>query len=53
MARGKEQITKKFSSRAFIYDDGLVLGIAYFLSLLRQNLQYKTLQWSTSTAAYI
>ena len=53
MVRGKEQITKKFSHKAFIYDDGLVLGIAYFLSLLRQNLQYKTLQWSNATSSYI
>jgi hypothetical protein len=52
MARGKEQINKKFSHKAFIYDDGLVMGVAYFLCLLRQNIHYKTLHWPQSTANY-
>ena len=41
------------SSRAFIYDDGLVLGIAYILCILKQNLQYKTLHWDSATAAFM
>lgn len=41
------------SSQSFIYDDGFVLGVAYLLCLLRQNLHYKTLHWDISTAVYI
>lgn len=41
------------SSQSFIYDDGFVLGVAYLLCLLRQNLHYKTLHWDISTAFYI
>ena len=52
MTRGKEQISRKLPAKAFIYDDGLVLGIAYFISLLKQKLHYKTLHWDTSTMAY-
>ena len=52
VVRGKEQITKKFSNKAFLYDDGFVLGVAYFLCLLRQNVQYKTLQWPSATQLY-
>ena len=35
--RGKDQITKKITTKAFIYDDGFVLGVAYFLTLLKQH----------------
>lgn len=52
MTRGKEQINRKLSAKAFLYDDGLVLGIAYLLSLLKQKLQYKTLHWDLATMAY-
>ena len=52
MTRGKEQINRKLNSKAFLYDDGLVLGIAYLLSLLKQNLHYKTLHWDIATMAY-
>ncbi len=45
LTRGKEQSTKKIASKAFIYDDGFVLGIAYFLTLLKQHDHYKTLHW--------
>jgi hypothetical protein len=41
------------SANAFLYDDGFVLGVAYLLCLLRQNLHYKTLHWDTETAIYI
>lgn len=53
MGKGKERISRKISSNAFIYDDGFVLGVAYLLCLLRQNLHYKTLHWDTETAIYI
>lgn len=53
MTRGKEQITRKLSAKAFIYDDGLVLGIAFMLTLLKQKLLYKTLHWDEATTAYI
>ncbi len=45
ITRGKEQATKKIASRTFIYDDGFVLGLAYFLTLLNQHDHYKTLHW--------
>lgn len=45
VARGKDQINKKLSSKAFIYDDGFVLGIAYFLTLLKQHEHFKILRW--------
>ena len=45
VARGKDQITKKMSSKAFLFDDGFVLGIAYFLTLLKQHEHYKILHW--------
>mgnify|MGYP000610333607 CR=1 FL=1 len=37
VTRGKDQIHKKITTKAFIYDDGFVLGIAYLLTLLKQN----------------
>jgi hypothetical protein len=37
VTRGKEQINKKITTKAFIYDDGFILGIAYFLTLLKQH----------------
>jgi WASH complex subunit 7 len=43
--RGKEQANKKITTKAFIYDDGFVLGLAYFLTLLKQQDYYKTLHW--------
>lgn len=48
MMIGKEQINKKLSLKAFINDDGLVLGIAYFLALLRQVDHYQSLHWDES-----
>lgn len=41
------------SANAFLYDDGFVLGVAYLLTLLRQNLHYKTLHWDTETSIYL
>jgi len=52
VAKGKEQINKKLSSKAFIYDDGFVLGIAYFLTLLKQNEHFKTFHWETAIKSY-
>lgn len=52
VARGKDQINKKLSSKAFVYDDGFVLGIAYFLTLLKQHDHYKTLHWEAATKFY-
>lgn len=52
VVRGKDQINKKLSSKAFIYDDGFVLGIAYFLTLLKQIDKYKTMHWDLSTKFY-
>lgn len=45
MMIGKEQINKKLSLKAFINDDGLLLGVAYFLALLRQVDHYQSLHW--------
>mgnify|MGYP002075130250 CR=1 FL=1 len=45
MLIGKEQINKKLSMKAFINDDGLLLGVAYFLALLRQQDHYQALHW--------
>lgn len=53
MIRGKEQANKKITTKAFIYDDGFILGIAYFLTLLRQHDHYKTLHWEDSFKQYI
>ena len=53
MTRGKEQVNRKIPAKAFLYDDGLVLGIAYILSILKQKLHYKTLHWDFATMAYI
>lgn len=53
VARGKEQINKKISSKAFIYDDGFVMGIAYFLTLLEQNEHYRTMHWDDSFKTYL
>lgn len=53
MGKGKERIQRKMSAKAFMYDDGFVLGIAYLLCLLKQNLHYKTLHWDASTAIYL
>jgi WASH complex subunit 7 len=47
---GKEQINKRTSTRAFISDDGFVLGLAYFLALLKQNDQFQSLHWKTAVA---
>lgn len=52
ITRGKEQVNKKMASRAFIYDDGFVLGIAYFLTLLKQHDHYKTLHWEEAAKTY-
>lgn len=52
VARGKDQISKKLSSKAFIYDDGFVLGVAYFLTLLKQVDRYKTMHWDLATKFY-
>ena len=46
MSIGKEQINKKLSLKAFFNDDGLLLGIAYFLALLKQPDHYQSLHWS-------
>jgi hypothetical protein len=46
MSIGKEQINKKLSLKAFFHDDGLLLGIAYFLALLKQPDHYQSLHWS-------
>ncbi len=53
MGRGKEKLNRKMSANVFIYDDGFILGVAYLLCLLRQNLHYKTLHWDIETAIYI
>jgi WASH complex subunit 7 len=53
MMKGKEKINRKIAIKAFLYDDGFVLGVAYLLSLLKQNLHYKTLRWDFSTSLYI
>jgi WASH complex subunit 7 len=37
MARGKEQINKKIAAKAFLYDDGFVLGLSFFINLLNQH----------------
>lgn len=52
VARGKEQINKKLSSKAFIYDDGFVLGVAYFITLLKQTDHFKTLHWDQAASTY-
>jgi WASH complex subunit 7 len=52
ITRGKEQANKKITSRAFIYDDGFVLGLAYFLTLLKQHDHYKTLHWEEAARTY-
>jgi WASH complex subunit 7 len=52
VTRGKDQINKKITTKAFIYDDGFVLGVAYFLTLLRQKEHYKTLHWDTAASFY-
>ena len=52
MSKGKEQINKKLSSKAFIYDDGFVLGLSYFINLLKQNDEVKTLHWEDATGIY-
>jgi WASH complex subunit 7 len=52
MCKGKEKIHRKMSTKAFLYDDGFVLGIAYLLCLLKQNPHYKTLHWDISTSLY-
>ena len=48
MMIGKEQINKKLSLKAFINDDGLLLGISYFLALLKQTTLYKALHWDVA-----
>lgn len=48
---GKEQITKRISTKAFISDDGFALGIAYFLALLKQNEHYQSLHWKMAVLA--
>jgi WASH complex subunit 7 len=52
VTRGKDQINKKITTKAFIYDDGFVLGIAYFLTLLKHHEHYKTMHWEESTNYY-
>ena len=52
MMIGKEQINKKLSLKAFINDDGLLLGTAYFLALLRQTEHYQALHWDLSIRTY-
>ncbi len=37
MARGKQQINKKISTKAFLYDDGFTLGVSFFINLLKQH----------------
>lgn len=49
VAKGKEQINKKLSSNAFLYDDGFILGLSYFMSLLKQTEEYKTMHWDEAT----
>lgn len=53
LIRGKDQVSKKISTKAFIYDDGFVLGIAYFLTLLKQHEHFKTLHWEDATKHYM
>ena len=53
VTRGKDQVNKKITTKAFIYDDGFVLGVAYFLTLLRQNEHYKTIHWDEATTSYL
>lgn len=50
--RGKDQVNKKITTKAFIYDDGFVLGVAYFLTLLKQHEYYQTLHWDEATKNY-
>ena len=52
VTRGKEQINKKITTKAFIYDDGFILGIAYFLTLLKQHEHFKTMHWHEATNFY-
>jgi hypothetical protein len=52
VAKGKEQISKKISSKAFLYDDGFTLGLSYFINLLKQNEYVKITHWDYSTEAY-
>lgn len=52
VTRGKDQITKKITTKAFIYDDGFVLGVAYYLTLLKQHDKFKTLHWDDATKFY-
>lgn len=52
VTRGKEQIHKKLAAKAFIYDDGFVLGIAYFLTLLKQHDVFKTFHWEEAGKFY-
>lgn len=33
------------SANTFLYDDGFVVGVAYLLTLLKQNPHYKSLHW--------
>jgi WASH complex subunit 7 len=46
MSIGKEQINKKLSLKAFFNDDGFLLGVSYFLALLKQPDHYQSLHWS-------
>jgi WASH complex subunit 7 len=50
--RGKEQINKKITTKAFIYDDGFVLGLSYFIVLLKQSDHFKTMHWDQGTTSY-
>jgi WASH complex subunit 7 len=52
VSRGKEQINKKLSSKAFLYDDGFVLGLSYFITLLKQNDHYRTMHWENAADVY-
>jgi hypothetical protein len=52
MAKGKEQINKKISSKAFLYDDGFTLGVSFFINLLKQHEYVKILHWSEAGQNY-
>ena len=45
---GKEQINKRISTKAFFSDDGFVLGLAFFLALLKQNDHFTSLHWKNA-----
>jgi len=45
MINAKERIAKKRAADTFIFDDGFVLGVVYFLRVLGQNNKFDALHW--------